>query len=335
MKADDALVSVHSLTDGFGLYGLRELSDGLMRFPKGRRLLVQYVPHAYGWKALNLPFCIWLWSRRKRGDSVWVMFHEVAFPLSRRQPILHNLLGVGTRAMAWVTVRAAERVFVSIPAWEDLLKGFTSARPTTWLPIPSNIPLVDDAASVAAWRNRIKPEGGKIVGHFGTYGSLIVERLRRVLSSLLEKAQNASVLLIGRGGIEMRRNLVVEQPQFARRIYATGVLPATDVSSCVTACDLLIQPYPDGVSSRRTSMMVGLSHARPLITNLGHLSEPFWGECGAVAVGDWGRPESVAALAVELLADEGWSRSLGAAGRRLYDEYFDMRNTIARLKNEA
>ena len=27
------------------------------------RVLVQYVPHAFGWKGGNLPFCLWLWNR--------------------------------------------------------------------------------------------------------------------------------------------------------------------------------------------------------------------------------------------------------------------------------
>ena len=48
------------------------------------RVLVQYVPHAFGWKGGNLPFCLWLWNRKDRRP--WVMFHEVAFPFDRWRP---------------------------------------------------------------------------------------------------------------------------------------------------------------------------------------------------------------------------------------------------------
>jgi hypothetical protein len=30
------------------------------------RLLVQYVPHAFGFKAMNLPFCLWLYAHTIR-----------------------------------------------------------------------------------------------------------------------------------------------------------------------------------------------------------------------------------------------------------------------------
>ena len=43
----------------------------LDRQPAPRRLLVQYVPHGYGFRSLNLAFCLWLWTRAAlKGDRV-------------------------------------------------------------------------------------------------------------------------------------------------------------------------------------------------------------------------------------------------------------------------
>ena len=59
-----------------------------------------------------------------------------------------------------------------------------------------------------------------------------------------------------------------------------------DLSAHIAACDLFVQPYPDGITSRRTSAMACLSQARPVVTTTGHLTEPLWAESDAVALVD-------------------------------------------------
>src|SRR5207249_3784653 len=56
---------------------LRQVSRRLNEFPAPRRLLVQWVPHGYGYHSMNLPFCLWLWNRaRVWKDEVEIMVHE-------------------------------------------------------------------------------------------------------------------------------------------------------------------------------------------------------------------------------------------------------------------
>src|SRR5262249_49749912 len=151
---------------GFGLGGLRQLDRELSRLPRSARLLVQYVPHAFGWKAMNLPLCLWLGGLRR---PVWVMFHEVAFPCEPGQPWKHRLLGAVTRQMAGMVCRAADRIFVSTPVWEAVLREVGApVSSVTWLPIPSPLPLAVPAEEVAALRSRVAPTGTSVVGHFGT-----------------------------------------------------------------------------------------------------------------------------------------------------------------------
>src|SRR6266700_1765774 len=53
------------------------LGKALDEFDPPRRLLVQWVPHGYGYRSMNLPFCLWLWNRSWRcGDRVELMVHE-------------------------------------------------------------------------------------------------------------------------------------------------------------------------------------------------------------------------------------------------------------------
>jgi len=329
----DTKVKVHRLPDHFGLRSMAMMNSAMSSCSRPRRLLVQYVPHAFGWNALNIPFCLWLLSRRK--DSVWVIFHEVAFPLGRKQPLSHNVLGVGTRLMALLVARAAERIFVSIPAWEDLLKQFAPAtHAITWLPVPSNIPVVDDPSGVAATRSRYASGGRSLVGHFGTYGQHIKEMLMGVLPTLLHDSQDVSVLLLGRKSENFCDDLTRRYSSLIGRVHAVGALSPTDLSRHLSACDVLIQPYPDGVSSRRSSVMAGLSHGLPIVTTVGPLTESLWMKSEAVTLAAVDDSASVIKTTQRLLADAGERSRMSIAARALYQTRFDIRHTIAALRGE-
>ena len=123
-EIDNPGINVHRLPDHFGPHGLAALDRTLGRI-KADRLLIQYVPHAYGWKAMNLPFAIWVATSActRPRTCTWVMFHEVAFPFHWR-PLTHALLSVVTRTMARLIAGAAERVFSSIASWGREIRRF-------------------------------------------------------------------------------------------------------------------------------------------------------------------------------------------------------------------
>lgn len=173
----DPGVTVHTLPDHFGACGLLALDRALSAAPRPDRILIQYVPHAYGCRAMNLPFAAWVGFRARQVAPVWVMFHEVMYPLQAGQPWRHAILGRVTRAMARQLARVADRVFVSIPAWGRwLCRIAPSARPAEWLPVPSVIPH-DPAASRVAAVHRHHADGAELIGHFGTYGGLVAPLL--------------------------------------------------------------------------------------------------------------------------------------------------------------
>ncbi|HZT76359.1 MAG TPA: glycosyltransferase [Vicinamibacterales bacterium] len=323
----DAGITVSRLPDTFGPSSRRAIEAALDREPAPRRLLVQYVPHAFGWKGANLPFCRWLASRA--ADDVWVMFHEVAFPFDIRQSPVLNALAIANRAMATLALRSASRAFVSIPAWRAMLEPLMR-RPIEigWMPVPSGIAVSADPGRVAAIR--ADANGRAIVGHFGTYPASIRELLAQAIPPLLA-ATDCRVLLIGPRGAHLRDALVARDPSLADRVWATSGLPERDVSAHLAACDLMIQPYPDGISTRRTSAMAALAHGLGVVATLGPLTEPIWRTSEAVALVDVADPAAMAAEAARLLASPDARARLAAAGRRLYDAHFDLRHTIAAL----
>ena len=172
----------------------------------------------------------------------------------------------------------------------------------------------------------------RIIGHFGTFGSHLATLLREIAPPLLAAEAAAVFLCVGRGGAEFAAALRHAHPTLAARVLAAGELTPPEVAEHLAACDLLVQPYPDGISSRRTSAMAGLALGRPLLSTRGPLTEPCW-EDGAVRLVNTAR--EMPAQAGALLADERELRRLGAAGARLYQERFELRHTIIRLRSAA
>jgi glycosyltransferase involved in cell wall biosynthesis len=328
--ADDD-VAVHALPDRFGPRGLAVLSAALGRLPRDTRLLVQYTPHAYGHKAMNLPFCLWLAAWRRQ--PVWVMFHEVAFPLRRGQPWRHRVLGGVTRLMAWLVRRAAERTFVSTPAWSDLLLRL-GPGPVEWLPVPSNLPETVAPTEVAAARARLAPAGTTaLLGHFGTFGEHVAALLAEILPPLVRADAGRRVVLVGRNSTEFLGRLESAHPDLAGRVVATGRVEPAEAAACLAACDLLLQPYPDGATTRRTTLMSGLALARPVVTTAGALTEPLWHDCGAVALAPADAPADFMDQAERLLRDPDRRADLAAAGATLYRDRFSVEASVHLLRS--
>jgi hypothetical protein len=240
--------------------------------------------------------------------------------------------------MARAIVVAADRVLVSIPAWNQLLvKICPRARHGEWLPVPCNVATAANPGAVAAVRSRYAPERpASLVGHFGTFGRSVTRMLGPCVVGLFRSNPLARVLFIGRGSERYLVDIIAAYPELAGRVSATGELSAAAVAAHIRACDLLLQPYADGVSSRRTSVMAGLANRVAVVTNLGALSEPLWAMATGVAVVPGPDPAAIAAAAVGILALPSESRhALGARGAELYRREFTVERTIARLRESG
>lgn len=280
-------------------------------------------------KGINLPFALWLASRVR--EPVWAMFHEVALPWGPAFGARHNGGALVQRVMASFLAGAAERVFVSVPAWNSLLRRLApGAVPFAWLPIPSTVP--DEVAPelVEEVRRGLGVASGvQVVGHFGTFGRAITDMLDGVLAGVLERSA-AHILLLGRGATAYRSRIVGRRAELNSRVSAREKLSSMEIAALIRACDVVVQPFPDGVSTRRTSMMASLALGRAIVTNVGPLSEEFWGESGAVALA---APLSTAYAerVLELLQDPSLRAELATTARNLYQERFALERVIDAL----
>jgi glycosyltransferase involved in cell wall biosynthesis len=131
----------------------------------------------------------------------------------------------------------------------------------------------------------------------------------------------------------MRDALLALRPDLATRIVATGGLEPAEVSARLSACDVLLQPYDDGVSARRGSLMAGLALGRPVVSNRGPVTGHVWSTRRAVYLTDSANPDALADAVGDLLHDSTLRAELGASAKALHQELFALPHAVTLLRN--
>jgi glycosyltransferase involved in cell wall biosynthesis len=281
---------------------------------------------------MNVPFCLWLHRRARGGDRVELMVHEPYLEFGAGPPY-HALTAVTHRLMTMVLLNASSHVWIAIPAWERYLKPYLFGRrvPLTWLPIPTGVK-PPQIAEIAAIRVKYAREGG-LVGHFGTFNPAISRLLRERLPSVLNGLPAPSLLLTGRGSEVFRQQLLGAHPELTDRVHAVGFVSPSRLGAHLAACDLCVQPYPDGISSRRTTAMACLSLGIPIVTTHGHLTEQLWRESGAVSLADVADTVTFVRQVLGLLGDQQARLRLGERARAFYELHFSAARVVGVLRD--
>jgi glycosyltransferase involved in cell wall biosynthesis len=325
-------VTVHRGAGSWSGADLARLDAALDGFPCPRRLLVQYVPNAYGRRGMNLDFGRWLRRRARRGDSVRTMFHEVRYILQPGDRLARRLLVAVQKRMARMILGASSHAYITVPAWAELLREAAPGRlpPIAVAPVPSTIPAVDDPAGVAEVRRRYAPGGEAIVGAFSTFRPSVEAILAGVLPGLLRRPGRVG-LLLGRNGEAVAARIAAGHPGLSGRLFATGGLPPEDVSRHLQAAELLIQADAGGLCAKQTTTMAALANGRPIVAGAGRLTEPSWAEDRCVALAATAEPADLLRVAEACLADPAERARLGEAARSAYARRFSIGRTVAVL----
>jgi glycosyltransferase involved in cell wall biosynthesis len=329
--AGAAGVHVHVLPDHFGPRALRVLQRDLGTCSAPRRLFVQWVPHGYGRRSVNVPFCTWVLRRaRVHGDRVEVMVHEPYLGFDRRRArqtgaaLLHRL-------MLATLLAAATSVWLATPSFEAYVRPYGLGRSLgyRWLPLPSPLTTTADGDLVARVGSRWQPP---VVAHFGTFNPLVTRMLAPVIERVLELRPDVTWLLIGRDSERFARDIVERAPALADQLVPTGTLDPDALSAHVQAADVFVQPYPDGVTARRTTVTTLLAHRSAIVTTDGHLTEPFWRTDAGVLLVRSGDVHALARGTIDLLADPAARAGLAAAAESMFVRRFSTAQAIAALQ---
>jgi Glycosyl transferases group 1 len=323
-------VVVHELPGGYRASALPGLGARLNAHSRPRRLFVQWVPHGYGYKSLNVPFVVWVaWRVWGRHDRLLLMVHEPWLPLDWRRPRV-AAAAIVHRVMAFVLLRSATRAWTSIPGWLPTFRGMAPSVEMSWLPVPAMLPVVCDPEAVRAVRRSLAGDDTPLVGHYGTYGDLFAPLLRASIERLIDLRPDVHIVLLGRGSTEFRETLLAARPELSGRLAAAGVLSEPQLSLHVQACDVMLQPYPDGITARRTTATALLAHGAAIVTTTGELSEALWGESGAVQLVARD-PERLAGAVDALLRNPDAQASARRRATELHQQVFSPHHTLAAL----
>ncbi len=318
-------VEVHTSLGAFGGEDLARTGALLDGFPEPRRIVLQWVPHGYGRRGMNLPFARWIATRVRTGDQLHVMVHE-PFADFMGPSWIQPARAVVQRSMTRAVVSSARRVWLSIPGWTPRVRPMLRPAVTPRvLPVPGTIPVDRDRQRIAALRGRLLGSAKALVGYFGAGGRYAEAALERAFREIAANRPDVRFVLVGRGTGDLAPAL-----RGQNGVTVTGLLPARELSHHLQACDLLLQPYVDGVSGRRTTTISALEHAVPVATTFGRLSEPFWRETSAVETIAAETPELLAG-AVERLLEPQRNADARSAAVALYAARFDPRVVLEPL----
>lgn len=322
---------VHVLPQGFGWRWLKELNQRLRYYSWPRNILIQYVPHMYGWKSMNLAFCWWIFQQRRQ--NVYVMFHEVAYPFRSGQRFRHSMLAVVHRAMAWAILRSVRHSFTSTESYLGLLQKLGSdATPLSMLRICSNIPLESYRSDGPAAGDEHNSSKLFKVGIFSNFNLEIREALQPIIGCVLENPKIAIVLL--GPGETFRQSLAEQCPKAADRISSSGRLQVTEVGRHMRYCDALLQIYPEGASAARGTLIGAMASGVPVVTNSGSATDRLLLDSRAMLFAN----ESAHSVrdAIELLKENpALAREVAARAQRLYKEVFQPSVICSRLRDVA
>lgn len=295
-------------------------------------MLLQWEPVGYGARSANLTFCLWIVSMVLRRARLIVMFHETFLSYSRRTP--KRLIGASLqRFMAFLLVNFASKVFVSTAGGAQVLNRFRLRRgKVEHLPVFSNVKTAQDLKYVKALQARFRSEQEILVGHFGRYmaetESLVVPALRR----LLLDNPAVKVLFAGECANRYRAKLLDGHFELEPRVHSAGICSACEVASVLSACDLMFQPYPDGITTRRSTAMAALANGRFLVSNAGPSTENHWMQSPAVWLLRGQDPDVHADELGRVVRSPELVARGSASARQFYEQNFSAERTLRDLE---
>jgi len=319
-------VSVHRVVHTWGARGLPQLIRYIKRLDT-TSLLIQYTPHSFDRR--GIPFAVNLLPALLRAVydiRVAANFHELYIPFG--QTLKRDVGSAWQRAMALLMASTSNAVSVTAAEWQRRLRRMGINKHIELIPVGSNIPLAtfneEDRCQVR--RRFFANEEGILVACFGASHD---RDLKAVLHGLarLKREGPAKLVWIGGGDPDQERSSSIERAMVANGLTPndvvwTGVLPHPEVSRMLNACDVMMLPFIDGVSTRRTSAVTAFQHGLPLLTTRGNEIEPWFVHGQSVFLVPIGDAKALGEGLAELGGSPELRDRLARGARKAYETYF-------------
>lgn len=308
-----------------------DLVVALSRFPARTHFIWQYVPHAYGRGGVNGVLPRVMAAFQGRGGRQVVIAHEIQAGVSWWPQRWYYRWS--QRRQWGQVVRIADHIGVSTEAWLEGCRLGAPGREGMFelLASPATIPVANVLPGHRGlWREAAAlPRDCKLLVGFGVSGGRAHgEWLRRAHAAAAAASDvPVGLVLIGDGA-----SGVVEGASGESLVRSLGRIEARLVSQALQAADLLVLPFEDGVSERRTSFMAGLSHGCAVVTTVGVSTGQTLRQGGFFAAADSGDCAGFERAVADLVRDDERRRLLMVRGREVYGERYAWRHVEDRLK---
>jgi UDP-glucose:(heptosyl)LPS alpha-1,3-glucosyltransferase len=276
-----------------------------------RWILLQYNPFSYGRSgfAPGLVRDVARLRRRSRARLA-VMVHEAWVGMTDSRS---TLVGLWQRAQLRALLRLADSVMTSTQTYAREIGGAA-----VHVPIGTTITPVPTSSSVA--REQLGLDGRLAVALFGRANpARALDHAEAAIAAIAQVlgADRLAILNLGADAPPVRVPSGVE-------VYNPGRLTGDELSLRLWASDVVLLPFTDGVSTRRTTLMAALAHGRPVLGLRGRHTDAVLAEAqDALVLTPAGDPAAFSRAAVELAGDRRRLRAIGDAGHRLYKANFD------------
>jgi glycosyltransferase involved in cell wall biosynthesis len=261
----------HEISNDWGILDCKKIFK-LIEKLKPRTILVQFVPQLYGLKGANPFFSILLRRLKRNGYDVITVAHEFSSPLGQNPKTI--ALGTAHRMLFNSVVNASSKIVSTTPFCLNLLQQRFNSRAETfhYIPVSSTIiPVRVDDQTKARLRSNMNLSAENFV--VATFGNMVGEGLslfKTFVNWFAKDNQLARFLFLGKGSDSLKEEFTGD---IQRSIHATGEISDQSITQYLSIANLYAVFYPDGASTRRTSLMTGLAHGLPIVSNTGILTD--------------------------------------------------------------
>lgn len=219
-----------------------------------RAVLIQYVPFLYARRGVTSWPERFARAARARGIRITVFVHEPWVPMTRLPWLV---LGSLQRRQLLRLAGIADRVVTAVPAWQSAL-----GRSTELVYVSSNLGPVPPG-------DRGSPLSAPVVFSPTAAGL----RFDWIAAAARAIGCSPGLVLIGTDAAEGRGNAQIA-PHFVATWDWRGRVAAGDALRLLARARLVLAPFDDGATGRRTSMLAAVSTGARVLSSTGPLLDP-------------------------------------------------------------
>ena len=268
-KFNEEHLEVHPVVKKWSFFGLLNIIDRIDQINPDA-ILFEYVPYLYGRAGINFGLVFFvMYLRLFRPYKIQIMLHELYYPFQLKIKLL--IIHYSHLFMLFVLILSSKDIFVSTNYFKFFLSifFFFKKKRIFHLPVGANIkPSTHSLKDINNFKNNHKiRESELILGSFGNFHP--AKKYQMVFQALEELKLPIKFIFIGQTIEDVYKNISEDLHGFIdNHVIATGKLNDYEVNLALSAMDIYIGYFIDGLSTRRGSVIAALQIGVPVISTM-------------------------------------------------------------------